>query len=267
MLPLASPRLCSGVAFLPVYHTQFKYFGYICFMFLSFSWSLHIQKAVASLSRTLGSVVQPVVVTSLMTMGAISAMGMCLCLCGVGAGVWGIGGSGSTLSGTANGAYGNVTDDLLLVSCCCLCRRLCTAGSQTQRPLHPTAEAARRLLWISLQPLFLRSCFASRVRVRVRACVWCLFLPLSCLCVSVSVSGSFSVLSPLFFWSPASLSASIFDPLMRMQEASTRSAYSCYPLHLCPHWVSVGSSSQHKVCVCARGRVTLSEFECSFKSA
>jgi putative effector of murein hydrolase/putative effector of murein hydrolase LrgA (UPF0299 family) len=66
----------NGVAFLPVYHTQFKYFGYICFMFLSFSWSLHIQKAVASLSRTLGSVVQPVVVTSLMTMGAISAMGM-----------------------------------------------------------------------------------------------------------------------------------------------------------------------------------------------
>ena len=38
-----------------------------------------------------------------------------------------------------------------------------------------------------------------------------------------------------------------------MLESGTRSAHSCYPLYLCPHWASGGSGFPHKARVCGSG--------------
>ena len=46
---------------------------------------------------------------------------------------------GCMLSLTLQGAYDNVSDDLLLIFCCCFCHSLCEVSSQTQQPFHPTA--------------------------------------------------------------------------------------------------------------------------------
>ena len=87
-----------------------------------------------------------------------------------------------------------------------------------------------------------------------------------CLHACVSVSASFGVVSPLLFQSPASLSANVFAPLMRMQEASTRSAYSfsrcicvCtgHVLVLVPNTsvcVCVCVCTRARACTCVRGR-------------